>query len=113
MSPAPVADAAAVASWFGACLSADGPSLTTVPAGFTDAVMRLSVQASNLGAPLQEALSAGGVNKARQHSLLRQWCDQSAWTDEIYCKRAAAFDSATTERLRGVRRAQESLGAGL
>jgi hypothetical protein len=113
MSPGPVADAAAVASWLGACLSADGPPLSTVPAGFTDAVMRLSVQASGLGAPLQEVLSSGGVHLTRQHPLMRQWCDQSAWSEEIYHKRAALFDSATTERLQGLRRAQESPGAGL
>ena len=113
MSPGPDADAAAVASWLGACLATDGSPLSTVPAGFMDAVMRLSVQAASLGAPLQEALSTGGVHRARQHPLMRQWCDQSAWSEEIYNKRAAVFDSVTTERLQGLRRAQESAGAGL
>ena len=66
-----------------------------------------------LGRPLLACLQDSGVLGLRNHALRARWADQSAWSEEIFRLRAAAFDHSADQRLQGLRSAQESAGAGL
>ena len=85
------------------------------PEGLASCVTHLATYAPSLGGPLRDATSGtpDPVQTLRRHALLPQWCDQSSWAEELFNVRAASFDSAASERLMGLRRAQCSSVAGL
>ena len=82
------------------------------PEGLASCVTHLATFAPALGGPLRDATSVtpDPVQALRRHALLQQWCDQSSWSDELFNVRAASFDSAASERLMRLRRAQSSSG---
>ena len=114
-SPSTVCAAAALSSWLSACSDAPPGLPILAPDGLASCVTHLATVAPALGIPLRDATSgsADPVQALRRHALLPQWRDQSAWSEELFKVRAASFDSAVSERLMGLRRAQSSSGAGL
>ena len=112
-SPLPICDAAAVSSWIGGVFGSVGGPTLSIPSGFQSAVQNLASSSPALGRPLLACLQDSGVLGLRNHALRARWADQSAWSEEIFRLRAAAFDHSADQRLQGLRSAQESAGAGL
>ena len=87
------------------------------PLQWLGAVHRLAVVAPHLGKPLaalcEQHAPAAAVLEAARHALFSQWCQQSAWTEELHGAQSTAFDQAVTARLGALRKSQESPGAGL